>query len=109
MGLFYPYASKNGPNPLGPQNDARLVGYADADYLSNPHKARSQSGYVFTIGNTTISWRSIKQTIVTTTSNHAEIIVLHEEIHECIWLRPIIKHIQDTCGLHSTVDGYIRR
>ncbi|PRQ59184.1 putative RNA-directed DNA polymerase [Rosa chinensis] len=104
MGLFYPYASRNGSNPLDPQNDARLVGYADAGYLSDPHKARSQTGYVFTIGNTAISWRSTKQTLVATSSNHAEILALHEAVRECIWLRAITKHVQSTCGLHSTTD-----
>ena len=37
-----------------------LVGYADAGYLSNPHKAKSQNGYVFTYGDTAISWKSTK-------------------------------------------------
>ena len=32
-----------------------LVGFADAGYLSDSHKGRSQTGYVFTIGNTAIS------------------------------------------------------
>lgn len=34
---------------------ADLVGYADAGYLSDPHKARSQTGYLFTYGGTAIS------------------------------------------------------
>ncbi|GKF17708.1 hypothetical protein Tco_0062626, partial [Tanacetum coccineum] len=51
----------------------RLVGYADAGYLSDPHKARSQTGYVFLNGGTAISWRSQKQTLVATSSNHAEV------------------------------------
>lgn len=33
-----------------------LIGYADAGYLSNPHNARSQIGYIFTYNNTTILW-----------------------------------------------------
>ena len=44
MGLFYSKA-------MEPQ----LLGYADAGYLSNPHKARSQLRYIFTYGNTAIS------------------------------------------------------
>ena len=32
-----------------------LVGYADVGYLSDPHKARSQIGYLFTCGGTAIS------------------------------------------------------
>ncbi|KAK9942694.1 hypothetical protein M0R45_008346 [Rubus argutus] len=95
MGLFYPYRES--------RNDV-LVGFADAGYLSDPHKGRSQSGYVFTMGNTAISWRSTKQTLVATSSNHAEIIALHEAVRECIWLRSIIGHIRSTCGLRSTTD-----
>ena len=32
-----------------------LIGFADAGYLSDPHRARSQTGYVFTMGNMAIS------------------------------------------------------
>ena len=39
------------PNKSNPQ----LVGYADAGYLSDPHKGRSQTRYLFTFGNTAIS------------------------------------------------------
>ena len=70
-----------------------LVGFADARYLSDPHKARSQTGYVFTIGGTAISWRSQKQTLVATSSNHAETIALHEACRECVWLRSMSHHI----------------
>ncbi|XP_049382691.1 secreted RxLR effector protein 161-like [Solanum stenotomum] len=66
---------------------ADLVGHADAGYLSDPHKARSQTGYLFTYGGTAISWRSTKQSIVATSSNHAEIIAIHEASRECVWLR----------------------
>ncbi|KAL6219983.1 hypothetical protein ACLB2K_007741 [Fragaria x ananassa] len=79
-----------------------LVGFADVGYLSDPHKGRSQTSYVFTIGNTAISWRSTKQTLVATSSNHAEIIALHEAVREYVWLRSIIKHIRGTSGLNST-------
>ena len=90
MGLFY---SKT----LEPQ----LFGYADAGYLSDPHKARSQTGYIFTYGNTAISWRSVKQTMVATSSNHSEILAMHEASRECVWLRFVIQHIRESCGLSS--------
>ncbi|KAJ9539391.1 hypothetical protein OSB04_032124 [Centaurea solstitialis] len=77
-------------------------GFADAGYLSDPHKCRSQTGYVFTIGNTAISWKSTKQTLVATSSNHSEIIALHEAVRECIWLRSVITHIRGASGLSST-------
>ena len=84
LGLFYP----KGSNP-------QLIGYAGASYLSDPHKGRSHIGYLFTCGNTAISWRSIKQTLSATSSNHSEIIAIHEASHECIWLRSVIQHIRE--------------
>ena len=93
MGLFYSNKSKE-----------KLLGYADAGYLSDPHKARSQTGYVFNYNETAISWRSVKQTMVATSSNHSEIIAIHEASRECIWLRSMIHHIQESCGLSSVKD-----
>ena len=55
-----------------------LVGYTDAGYKSDPHKARSQIGYVFCYNGTVISWRSTKQTLIVTSTNHSEIISLYE-------------------------------
>jgi hypothetical protein len=73
MGLFYSKSS-----------NSQLVGYADAGFLSDPHKGRSQTGYLITCGNTAISWRSVKQTLVATSSNHLVIIAIHEASRECI-------------------------
>jgi len=93
LSLFYPKESKS-----------PLVGYADAGYLSDPHKRRSQTGYVLTYGNTAISWRFVKQSMVATSSNHSEILAIHEASRECIWLRFMIQHIRESCGLSSTKD-----
>ncbi|XP_069151989.1 secreted RxLR effector protein 161-like [Solanum lycopersicum] len=76
-----------------------LVCYADAGYLSDPHKVRSQTGYVFICGGTSISWRSTKQSIVATSSDLAEIIANHEASRECMWLRSMIHLIREKCGL----------
>ena len=47
---------------------------------------------------------SMKQTITTTSSNHAEILAIHEASRECIWLRSMTHYIQETCGLSSQKD-----
>ena len=88
MGLFY-------SDDWSPD----LVGYANAGYLSDPHKARSQTNFLFTYGGTTITWRSMKQTIVATCSNHEEIIAIYEASRECVWLRSMTQHILQLCGL----------
>ncbi|KAM2575014.1 hypothetical protein TB2_006882 [Malus domestica] len=56
LGLFYNHESFRGVAvPFGPRVNSRLVGYADAGYLSDPHRARSQTDYVFIVGDTAIS------------------------------------------------------
>ncbi|KAF3672955.1 Aluminum-activated malate transporter 8 [Capsicum annuum] len=93
LGLFYSNESKS-----------EMSGYADAEYLFDPHKARSQMSYLFTYGGTTISWRSMKQTLAAISSNHAEIIVIQEVGRECVWLRSMTQHIQEMCGLSVNKD-----
>lgn len=55
----------------------------DACHIFDPCKAKSQIEYAFICGRTTISWRSVKQTL-TTSSNNFEIIAIHETYRECI-------------------------
>ena len=73
MSLFYSRESKQ-----------QLLGYADGEFLLDPYKGKSQTWYVFNYNGTAISWRFIKQTMVTTSSNHSEILVIHETSRECV-------------------------
>ncbi|XP_074304163.1 secreted RxLR effector protein 161-like [Silene latifolia] len=92
LGLFYPR-----------KKDATLIGYGDAGYLSDPQKAKSQTGYVFTYDGTPISWKSTKQTLTAISSNHAELIsLLYEASRECIWLRSMIKYIENECDIKTS-------
>jgi len=45
MGLFYLNIPKS-----------ELIGYANADFLSDPHNGRSQTSYLFTCGDIAMSW-----------------------------------------------------
>ncbi len=82
--------------------DPSLVGYTVAGYISDPHNTISQTGFVFLHGGTAISWKSSKQTLVATSTNHSEIIALFETSRECVWLRRMINHIEQSCGIGST-------
>jgi tRNA A37 threonylcarbamoyltransferase TsaD len=39
-----------------------------------------------------------KQTLIATSTNHLQ---LFEASRECVWLRRMIKHIQQSCGISS--------
>ena len=83
LGLFYQF-----------DQDKSIIGYTYASYLSNPHNARSQIEFVFVHRGMAISWKSSKQTLIATSTNHSEIIALYEASRECVWLRRMINHIQ---------------
>jgi len=61
MGLFYTNVSKSD-----------LIDNRNATYLSYPYNGRSRKGYFLTCGDSTISWWFVKQTVTTTSSNHAK-------------------------------------
>ncbi|KAL3675653.1 hypothetical protein R1sor_025601 [Riccia sorocarpa] len=82
VGLFYV-----------PQEDSTMRGYADAGYLSDMTKGRSQTGFVFLKNGAAISWRSRKQTLAATSSTHAEMIALYEATRECVWIRRFTKQL----------------
>jgi hypothetical protein len=88
LGFFY---QKN--------QDPSLISYTDAGYLSDLHNTRSHTGFVFLHGGMTISRKSIKQTLVATSTNHSKIIALYEAARECAWLRRVINHVQSSCGI----------
>lgn len=67
-------------------NSIILEGYADADWGGDSSTRKSTSGYVFKIGNCTISWRSKRQSIVALSSTEAEYVALSHATQEAIWL-----------------------
>jgi hypothetical protein len=88
LGLFFQW-----------NQESDLIGYADAGYLSDQQNGRSQIGFMFLHGETVISWKSTKQTLIATSINHSEIIALYEASRECVWLRRVINHIKTSCGI----------
>ena len=41
----------------------------------------------------------MKQTIAATSSNHSEILAIHEASREVVWLRSMTQHIRSDCGM----------
>ena len=54
---------------------------------------------MFTCGDIVISWRYTKQSIVATSSNHVEVIAIHEASREYVWLRSMIHLIREKYGV----------
>lgn len=78
---------------------ANLVGYADAGYKSDPVTGKSQTAYLFLKNGAPVSWKSVKQTVTATSTNHAELIAFHEASRELVWLRTLETLILGPCGI----------
>ncbi|CAN6485003.1 unnamed protein product [Victoria cruziana] len=71
-------------------DDLEILGYSDSDFAGCQDSRRSTSGYVFTLAGGAISWKSIKQTLVATSTMAAEYIAYYETSNQALWLRNFV-------------------
>ncbi|KXJ62395.1 hypothetical protein RP20_CCG013186 [Aedes albopictus] len=69
----------------------RLSGYSDADWSGDITDRKSNTGYLFKLGEATIAWASRKQTSVSLSSMEAEYTALSEACKELIWIRRLLE------------------
>lgn len=63
-----------------------IIGYYEADYNGCQDSRRSTSGYIYLMAGGAISWKSIKQTIIVSSTMAAEFIACYEASNHGIWL-----------------------
>jgi len=73
--------------------------YADAGFMSDFDKGRSQTGFVIMYMGAAIVWKSEKQTTTATSTNHSEIIALYEATRDCVWINILRKTICNSAKL----------
>jgi hypothetical protein len=61
--------------------------YSDADWAGDPTDCRSTTGYCFLLGDSLISWRSKKQSVVARSSTEVEYRAIVDTTFELLWLR----------------------
>jgi hypothetical protein len=71
-----------------------IKGYSNADYAGDKDERKSTTGYVFTLAEGAISWRSYKQTIVASTTMYAKFIACFEATNQVLWLNKFIPDLK---------------
>jgi hypothetical protein len=74
-------------------SDIVLQGYVDSDMAGDKDSRRSTTGYVFTIGGTTVSWILKLQKVVSLSTTEAEYVVATEASKEMIWLQRFMEEL----------------
>uniref|UniRef100_A0A2N9EV34 Uncharacterized protein n=1 Tax=Fagus sylvatica TaxID=28930 RepID=A0A2N9EV34_FAGSY len=80
------------------QSSLTLQAYSDADWAGDPTDRRSTTRYCFLLGDSLISWRSKKQSVVTRSSTKAEYRALSDTIAELFWLRWLLQDLGIDCS-----------
>ena len=75
-----------------------LQAYSDADWANDHTNRQSTIGYCFLLGDSLISWRSKKQTVIARSSIEAEYRALAATIAELIWLRWLLQDLGVDCS-----------
>ena len=80
-------------------NNPEIQGFAYSGFRTGLNAGYSQTGYIFMKCGAPISWKSTKQTVTTTSTNHAELLAFHEAAREVVWLRTLERILNQQCKL----------
>ena len=75
------------------ESEFNVAGYSDSDFGGELDRRRSTTGYVFTVGGNTVSWKSWLQQVVALSTTEAEYIALVEAIKEGLWLSGLTEEL----------------
>ncbi|KAJ9547196.1 hypothetical protein OSB04_019739 [Centaurea solstitialis] len=76
-----------------------IVGYSDSDFGGCQDTGRSTSGYVYILAGGAISWKSVKQTLVASSTMAAEFVACYEASNHGIWLRNFVTGLRIVKGV----------
>ncbi|RVW78659.1 Cytochrome P450 89A2 [Vitis vinifera] len=73
-------------------SNLEVVGYSDSNFVGCVDSRKSTSGYIFILADGAISWRSVKQTLIATSTMEAEFIscfeaTSHGDIRLKVWTK----------------------
>ena len=63
-----------------------IVGYFNSNFVGCLDSNKSMSGYIYTLAGGSISWKSVKQTLIASSTMEAKFIACFEASNHGIWL-----------------------
>jgi hypothetical protein len=87
ISLRYLHGTKHYMLTYKKTDNLEVIGYSDADFVGCADSQKSILGYVFTLANGAMSWKSSKQRITTSSMMYTEFIACYEALGQAMWLK----------------------
>jgi hypothetical protein len=96
--LMLTYKKSNAP--------LEIVGYSDSNFAGWLDTEKSTSGYIFTLTNRVISWKSSKQTITTSLMMYAEFVAYYEATRQVGWFKKFVSKLRVVDNIEKPLKIY---
>ena len=74
-------------------NNLQLCAYVDADWAGDTSDSKSTTGYLISMDETPIYWRSLKQKTISKSSCEAELTAMDTCLNDVLWMREIMRFV----------------
>ncbi|RVW89360.1 Retrovirus-related Pol polyprotein from transposon TNT 1-94 [Vitis vinifera] len=88
-------------NELEMKDMERYLSNPDSDFAGCLDSRRSTSGYIFMLAEGAVSWKSVKQTLIASSTMEAKFIACYEASNHGIWLRNFITELRIVDGIEK--------
>ena len=83
-----------------------IKGYSDADYGEDKDERKPTTGYIFTLAEGAISWKSSKQSVIASSTMYAEFIACYEASGQANWLKRFIPGLRVVDSIEKPLKMY---
>ena len=92
--MRYPQGTKDYMLMYRQAGNLDLVGYSDGDFAGCVDSRKSTSKYIFIMAGGVVSWRSVKQNLIATSTMEAEFISCFEATSQGVWPKSFISRLR---------------
>ena len=83
-----------------------IEGYSDSDFEGDVDDRKFMSGYIFTLTNGAISWKSSKQSVTAFFTMYAELVACYEASGQVTWLKKFIPGLKVVDNIEKPLKLY---
>ena len=77
----------------------KIIGYSDSNFTRYRDSMKSTSGYIYLLAGGAISWKSVKQSIVASSTMATEFVACYEASNHGIWLQNFVTGLRIMDGI----------